>query len=494
MVGGLPPHDAGPGGADRRQHRARRAVRADRPAARRRRAGCTSTRSRRRTPGCRSATTSATPRPRSRSGTIFELDAAGGRRGAEDDGRRAAAAARARAGRAAERRRACARRSPPPARTCWPAATASGRRWCSGAFRRAPQLREGESTTQAIVRLGLALDGEVLGDPGSARQRQDDGGGRADPRAARRGQEGRRHGDVPRGHRQPAEGGRPAGDAEVRRATALRFRRRDRGPTDNAGRDRRACCPVTSSLVGGTAWFWTRPDLAEAVDVLVVDEAGQFSLANAVAVARGARSMVLLGDPQQLAQPTPGGAPGGLRASRRWSTCSRGTPTMPADRGVFLDRSYRMHPELTAFVSDLAYEGRLEARRTAASGVAVLGDGQLSGSGLRAHRCGTSQRGCGPERAGGRRCRAAVALGPGLDVAQPPTGRRRRSAPIRRAGRRAVQRAGRADPDGAARRRAGRHGGQVPGPGGAGRHLLDDQHQRRRRTARGRRSSTTSTG
>jgi hypothetical protein len=43
-----------------------------------------------------------------------------------------------------------------------------------------------------------------------------------------------------------------------------------------------------ADLVGGTAWFWTRADVAQAVDVLVADEAGQFSLANAVAVARGA--------------------------------------------------------------------------------------------------------------------------------------------------------------------------------------------------------------
>ena len=46
--------------------------------------------------------------------------------------------------------------------------------------------------------------------------------------------------------------------------------------------------------MGGTAWFWCRPELAEAVDVLVIDEAGQFSLTNAVAVARAAKSLVLL--------------------------------------------------------------------------------------------------------------------------------------------------------------------------------------------------------
>ena len=59
-----------------------------------------------------------------------------------------------------------------------------------------------------------------------------------------------------------------------------------------------------ATLVGGTAWLWSRDDMVDAVDVLVIDEAGQFSLANAVAVAPAARSLVLLGDPQQLTQPT----------------------------------------------------------------------------------------------------------------------------------------------------------------------------------------------
>jgi uncharacterized protein len=134
------------------------------------------------------------------------------------------------------------------------------------------------------------------------------------------------------------------------------------------------------SLVGGTAWFWTQPDLAGAVDVLVVDEAGQFSLANAVAVARSARSLVLLGDPQQLAQPTQGVHPGesGLSALEH---LLEGHPTVPEDRGVFLDTTYRMHPALTAFVSDLAYEGRLESAPLRER-ITVRPGGLVSGSGL----------------------------------------------------------------------------------------------------------------
>jgi uncharacterized protein len=118
--------------------------------------------------------------------------------------------------------------------------------------------------------------------------------------------------------------------------------------------------------------------------VLVVDEAGQFSLANAVAVARGARSMVLLGDPQQLAQPSRAQHPGGAGLSALEHLLD-GHDTVPPDRGIFLDTSWRMHPAITAFVSDLAYEGRL----TSAPGrerQEVRAGGPVSGSGIRVVR------------------------------------------------------------------------------------------------------------
>jgi len=55
-----------------------------------------------------------------------------------------------------------------------------------------------------------------------------------------------------------------------------------------------------ANVLGGTAWLWARPEFAGAVDVLFVDEAGQMSLANVLAVSAAAKSIVLLGDPQQL--------------------------------------------------------------------------------------------------------------------------------------------------------------------------------------------------
>ncbi len=134
-------------------------------------------------------------------------------------------------------------------------------------------------------------------------------------------------------------------------------------------------------LVGGTAWLWARDDLAEAVDVLVVDEAGQFSLANAVAVAQAARSVVLLGDPQQLAQPTKAAHPFGAQVSALEHLIGP-HDTILADRGVFLETTYRMHPDITSFVSELSYDSRLGSE-PGLSAQQVLGSGSLAGSGLR---------------------------------------------------------------------------------------------------------------
>ncbi|HEX8971061.1 DEAD/DEAH box helicase, partial [Oryzihumus sp.] len=134
-------------------------------------------------------------------------------------------------------------------------------------------------------------------------------------------------------------------------------------------------------LLGGTAWLWARPEMREAVDVLVIDEAGQFSLANAVAVSSAATSLVLLGDPQQLTQPTQATHPYGAGVSALEHLIGE-HDTVPEDRGVFLGTTFRMHPEVTRFVSELSYDGRLEAAPDRER-QAISGTGALSGAGLR---------------------------------------------------------------------------------------------------------------
>jgi len=140
---------------------------------------------------------------------------------------------------------------------------------------------------------------------------------------------------------------------------------------------------VTGDLdvVGGTAWVWSRPEFAGRLDTLVVDEAGQLSLANAVAVAPAARSLVLLGDPQQLDQPLQGTHPPGAEASGLGHLLGNDS-TMPPDRGLFLEQTRRLHPDLCRFTSEAFYEGRLES----AADLEIQdldGAGEITGTGVR---------------------------------------------------------------------------------------------------------------
>jgi uncharacterized protein len=111
-------------------------------------------------------------------------------------------------------------------------------------------------------------------------------------------------------------------------------------------------------VVAGTPWLFSDERMDGVLDVLVVDEAGQMSLANAIAAGTAARSLVLLGDPQQLAQPSQGVHPDGAEVSALDHVLA-GYDTIPEHRGVFLPVTRRMHPDVCRFISDAFYEGRL---------------------------------------------------------------------------------------------------------------------------------------
>jgi predicted RecB family nuclease len=127
-------------------------------------------------------------------------------------------------------------------------------------------------------------------------------------------------------------------------------------------------------LVAGTAWLLAREELDRTLDYLVIDEAGQVSLADAIAVGTSARNLILLGDPLQLAQVSQGVHPPGAGASVLEHLLAS-EPTIPEDRGVFLEASWRMHPDVCTFVSDLVYAGRLHSHVTAAARSTSLGTG-----------------------------------------------------------------------------------------------------------------------
>lgn len=136
----------------------------------------------------------------------------------------------------------------------------------------------------------------------------------------------------------------------------------------------------TVNVLGGTSWLWARESYAGAVDVLFVDEAGQLSLANVLAVSQAANSLVLLGDPQQLDQPEKASHPDGVGVSALEHVLG-GHETMPAGQGIFLPITWRMSPTLTAFTSELFYEGKLTAKegleRQALAGVQAIAGSKL---------------------------------------------------------------------------------------------------------------------
>ena len=115
-----------------------------------------------------------------------------------------------------------------------------------------------------------------------------------------------------------------------------------------------------AQLVSGTTFFWAEASLRGVFDVMLVDEAGQVSLADALVVSLAAKNVVLLGDPQQLPQVVQGSHPLGTDRSILEHLLGN-AQTVGLTRGIFLDTSYRMHPQIDAFVSEAFYEGRLRA-------------------------------------------------------------------------------------------------------------------------------------
>jgi uncharacterized protein len=153
-----------------------------------------------------------------------------------------------------------------------------------------------------------------------------------------------------------------------------------------------------TAVGGGTAWLWSRPDAFEAVDVLFVDEAAQMSLANVLAVSQAARTVVLIGDPQQLDQPMQGSHPEGTDASALDHILG-GERTIPPDKGLFLEETWRLHPALCAYTSELFYDGKLRSKEGLERQV-IRGPRPISGSGLYflpvEH---TGNQNCSPEEA-----------------------------------------------------------------------------------------------
>ncbi|HTU99475.1 MAG TPA: TM0106 family RecB-like putative nuclease, partial [Luteitalea sp.] len=248
-----------------------------------------------------------------------------------------------------------------------------------------PLMRVGESVVDAAVRIVTKLDRTVLsiqGPPGAGKTYAGAHMIRALVRA------GKRVGVTANSHRvicnlleEMRDQARKAGEpvAIARKGDA------DDEPIDGItlfSNNKEALSALKGDVhvLGGTAWLWAREDAAATVDVLFVDEAGQMSLANVLAVSQAADSVVLLGDPQQLQQPQKGSHPDGIDVSALEHVLD-GAQTMPEERGLFMPVTWRMAPAVCRFTSEVFYEAKLEPTSGLERQV-LAGTGDFDGAGL----------------------------------------------------------------------------------------------------------------
>jgi uncharacterized protein len=250
-----------------------------------------------------------------------------------------------------------------------------------------PLRRDGETGVAAALRLVMALEGGTLaiqGPPGTGKTFT---GARMIRELARA---GKKIGVCAMSHKVIAnlldKVMEAAGEESVRLRCFHKTDKSDDGSdggietlTDNK-KAREGLKSRGAVVLGGTSFLWSRDEFLDAVDVLFVDEAGQMSLANVLAIAQCAPALVLLGDPRQLEQPLQGSHPEGTEVSALDHVLG-GALTMPVDRGLFLEETWRLHPDICRLTSELFYEGRLSPH-AGLERQAIVGPGPIEGAGL----------------------------------------------------------------------------------------------------------------
>jgi predicted RecB family nuclease len=119
---------------------------------------------------------------------------------------------------------------------------------------------------------------------------------------------------------------------------------------------------TTSDLIAGTAWLFSREELDQKLDYLFIDEAGQVSLANFVAMGMSAKNIILMGDQMQLSQPIKGTHPS-FSGMSTLEYLLQDKPIISSDRGIFLATTWRMHENICRFISDAVYDSKLHPEK-----------------------------------------------------------------------------------------------------------------------------------
>jgi len=149
---------------------------------------------------------------------------------------------------------------------------------------------------------------------------------------------------------------------------------------------------------GGTAWLWSRQDAADTVVSYSWTKPHRCRWRNVLAISEAAKTVVLIGDPQQLDQPMQGSHPEGTDVSALAHILA-GEQTIPPSRGLFLGETWRLHRFICEFTSELFYAGKLKPKAGLERQI-IRSFGPISGSGLRylpvAH---TGNQNCSPEEA-----------------------------------------------------------------------------------------------
>ena len=138
---------------------------------------------------------------------------------------------------------------------------------------------------------------------------------------------------------------------------------------------------LDADLFAGTAWAFSSSYFDEQLDYLFIDEAGQVSTANMIAMSNATKNIVLIGDQMQLSQPMQGIHP--QEAGLSILELLLGDDmVISADCGVFLSRTYRLKPSICKFISDAFYEGRLIPQKSTNARKLHLQDTNLPDEGI----------------------------------------------------------------------------------------------------------------